>query len=90
VFLHHPQGAYRLSAKVMNYRNNKIQYIHNLPTIRFYHNDILMYCILLFQQFITLADKTCKLREDGVRTPKHVGIILILILYYFYVHLLVY
>jgi len=28
-------------------------------------------------------DKTCKLPEDGVRTPKHVGVILILILCYF-------
>jgi hypothetical protein len=34
--------------------------------------------------------KTCQLSEDGVRTPKFVGGILILILYYFYVHMLVF
>ena len=28
----------------------------------------------------TLADPTCKLPEDGARTPKHVGAIWILIL----------
>jgi hypothetical protein len=37
-----------------------------------------------------IADKTCKRPEDGVRTPKHVGIILLLILYNFSVHLFVY
>ena len=31
--------------------------------------------------------KTFKLSEFGVRTPKWVGVILILILHYFYVHL---
>jgi len=36
---------------------------------------------------MTFADKTCKLPEDGVRTPKHVGVILILVLYYCYVHM---
>jgi len=30
---------------------------------------------------ITLADTICKLPEDGVLTPKHVGVILILILH---------
>jgi len=30
---------------------------------------------------ITLADTTCKLPEDGILTPKHVGVILILILH---------
>jgi len=58
--------------------------------IRFYHNYVLLYCILSIQYFITLADKTCKIPKDGVRTPKHVVVILILILYYFCVHLLVY
>jgi hypothetical protein len=53
---------------------------HNLPMIRFYDNDMLLYCILSFNIFITLADKTCKLPEDGVRTPKAVRVILILIL----------
>jgi hypothetical protein len=28
---------------------------------------------------ITVADETCKLPEDGVRAPKHVRVILILI-----------
>jgi hypothetical protein len=37
---------------------------------------------------MTVADKICKLRKDGVRTSKHVEVILIL--HYFYVHLLVY
>jgi len=37
----------------------------------------------------TLANKTCKLPEDGVRTPKRIGVILIFILHYFYVRLLV-
>ena len=54
-----------LSAKVMNYWKDKIQY-----------------------SSITVTDKMCKLPEDGVRTPKHVGVILISILYYFCVHLL--
>ena len=31
---------------------------------------------------LTSADTNCKLPEDGVRTPKHVAEILILILYY--------
>jgi len=32
--------------------------------------------------FVTESyDKTCKLLEDGVRTPKHVTVILVLILY---------
>jgi hypothetical protein len=34
---------------------------------------------------MTLADKTSKFPEDGVRTPKRVGVIVILILYYFYI-----
>jgi len=38
---------------------------------------------------MSVADKTCKLPEDGVRTLKHVRVILMLILYYFCVHLLV-
>ena len=63
--------------------------LSGVRTIRLYH-DIRMRCILLFQQFLTLADKICKLPEYSVRTPKHVGVVLILILYYFDVHLLVY
>ena len=31
-----------------------------------------------FIKFITLANTTCKLPEDGVLTSKHVGVILIL------------
>ena len=62
----------------------------NFTNDLFYHNDILVYCILSIQQFITLADKTCKLPEDGVRAPKHVRVFAILILYCFYVQLLVY
>jgi hypothetical protein len=30
-----------------------------------------------FSNIITLANTTCKLPEDGVLTPKHVGVILI-------------
>ena len=30
---------------------------------------------------LTLADEICNLCEDGVRTPKHIGVILVLILY---------
>jgi len=37
----------------------------------------------------TLADTNCKLPEVGARTPKHVGVILVLILYYLHMHLLV-
>jgi len=37
----------------------------------------------------TLGNTTCKLPEDGVLTPKHVGIVLILILRYLFVHVLV-
>jgi hypothetical protein len=44
----------------------------------------------IIRYFITSADKICKLPEDCVITPKHVIVMLILILYYFYVHLLVY
>ena len=36
-----------------------------------------------------LAVTICKLPEDGVLTPKHVGVILVLILYYLHVQLLV-
>ena len=35
---------------------------------------------------MTLANTTCKLPEDGVLTPKHVGVIL----QYLFVHMLVY
>jgi len=41
----------------------------HVPT--FHHNNTLLYCILSFQQFITSANTTCKLPEDGVLTPKH-------------------
>jgi len=34
---------------------------------------------------MTLAGTTCKLPEDDVRTSKHVGVIFMLILYFFYV-----
>jgi hypothetical protein len=37
---------------------------------RFYHNDTLLYYILS-----TLDNTNCKLPEDGVLTPKHVGVI---------------
>ena len=50
---------------------------HILPTIIFYHNDLLMYLILLFQYLITLANTTYKLPEDGARVPKHFGAIII-------------
>jgi hypothetical protein len=60
---------------------------HILPIIKF---TITAYCYIVFYQFITLANKTCKIPEDSVRTLKHVGVILILILYYLHVHLLVY
>jgi hypothetical protein len=40
------------------------------------HNDTtIMYFIILVIH--NLADTTCKLPEDGVLTPKHVGVILI-------------
>ena len=42
--------------------------------------------ILIILSFITLAGTTRKLTEDGVRTPKYVGVILILMLYYLHVH----
>ena len=35
-------------------------------------------CQLNFIKFITLANTTCKLPEDGILTPQHVGVILIL------------
>ena len=38
----------------------------------------------------TLGDTTCKLPENGVLTPKHVGVILILIVRYLFVQMLVY
>jgi hypothetical protein len=38
----------------------------------------------------TLADTTCKLPENGVLTPKHIGVILILIVHYLFVQMLVY
>ena len=37
---------------------------------------------------MSLADTTCEFPEDGVLTPKHVGVILILILHYLFVHML--
>jgi hypothetical protein len=42
-------------------------------------------CILSIQELIILANKTCNLPEDGVKTPKHVVVILILILHQLYV-----
>jgi hypothetical protein len=38
---------------------------------------------------MTLDDTTCKFPEDGVLTPKHVGVILILILNYLFMHMLI-
>jgi len=38
---------------------------------------------------MTLDDTTCKFPEDGVLAPKHVGVILILILHYLVVRMLV-
>ena len=35
---------------------------------------------------MTLDDTTCKLPEAGALTPKHAGVILILILRYLFVH----
>jgi len=42
---------------------------------RFYHNNTLLYFISSFQQFITLANTTFKLPEDGVLTAKQGGVI---------------
>jgi len=67
---------------IVHFRSELHMWPH-LPTIRLYHNDIVLYCILSIQQSITLADKTCELPHDGVRTPKYVAVIWILILYYF-------
>jgi len=81
VYLHHLQGA------------NKLCQL-KLCTIKMikYNTAICRYgkiVFLSFQYFIPSADTTCKLPEDGVSTPKHVGAILILILYCLHVHLLV-
>ena len=37
----------------------------------------------------TLANTTCKFPADGVLTPKHVGVILLLILHYLFLCMLV-
>ena len=42
---------------------------------RFYHNNLLLYRILSFYEFITLANTTCKLPEDGVLIQKYVEVI---------------
>ena len=39
---------------------------------------------------MTLANTTCKPPEDGILTPKHVGVILKVNLRYLFVHMLVY
>jgi hypothetical protein len=45
--------------------------LHIQPHLpRFYHNNTLLYYILS-----TLRNRNCKLHEDGVLTPKHVGVI---------------
>jgi len=51
--------------------------LHMRPYLsRIYHNNALLYCILYnFNIIITLANTICKLSEDGVLTPKHVGVI---------------
>jgi len=38
-----------------------------------------LYSILSFKSFITLANTTCKFPEDGVLAPKHVAVILIIL-----------
>jgi hypothetical protein len=57
-----------------------IKYNTAVPSVRFNNNGILLCCILSFQLFGTLAGTNCKLSEDGVKTPKCVGVILTLIL----------
>ena len=49
---------------------------------------MLLYCtsIYHFSNSKIYWQKLFALPEDGVRTQQHVGVILILILYYFYVH----
>ena len=37
---------------------------------------------------MSLADTTCKLPDDGVLAPKHIGIILMLILHYLFLQML--
>lgn len=48
-----------------------------LPAIRFYHNDLMLYLIVLFTLFTTLANTTYRLPEDGAKAPKLLGVIVI-------------